>query len=106
MTWLSWLWVAIGIASAYWLAQIFVYVFQSASRLKRAISISSSEILTLSNLPESAVLKVAPTLVSERAAIIAARRRRRRRRIREAEQRQRRLVSRIEKLMSEGGKSK
>lgn len=106
MTWLSWLWIGIGLASAYWFAQIGYLLYLGASRLKRAIAVSSSIASELQDLPIPVVGKIKATQPEQRAAILSAMRRRRKLRDDEAQRRQRRLVSRIEKLMSEGGKSR
>ena len=105
MNWLGWLWLVIAAGGLYWFAQILVYLLQASKRLRAALSVTSTAVASLSELPEVSLPRIQPTQTNQRAEIIAARRRRSRAKAAEATRRERRLVSRIEKLMSEGGKS-
>ena len=106
MSWLGWIWIGIACASAYWFAQIGYFIYQGATRMKQAIAVSSSIVSELQSLPTPVVAKIEATQPEQRTAILSAMRRRRKLRNEEAERRQRRLVARIEKLISEGGKSR
>lgn len=105
MSWLTWIWIVLGAASIYWFAQIGAMIAQASARLKRATAITQEVFATLQNLPDPDIPRATPTKPGDRAAILANRRRRARVKLAEAAKRQRRLVARIEKLMSEGGKS-
>lgn len=106
MTWLGWIWLSLLVASVYWFAQICYYLVVAAKRLRKASYETSSLIGQLQNLPPEDSRKIEPTQPAQRAEILRDLRRRRKERKREAELRQRRLVDRIQKQMSEGGRSR
>lgn len=106
MSYLSWLWIGLAAGGIYYLAHVTAFLIQGARRLQRAVSNSTQILSSLQNLPLSDPEQTAATQPAELDALIVARVQLLKRRRKAKEVRQRRLVARLNKLISEGGSSK